>query len=180
GAAVLAPFAAALGLERFAGAYLPEAIALAFTLLTTFLLVHDLARPMLFFRLLTRPNTRSWLVKGGWVLSAFGATTFAILGLRFLGYDAIADGLRWPNAMFGLATAGYTAFLFQQCEGRDLWQGGLVLPHLLVQAVMCGAVALAPFSSHPVELALIAVAAALLHAAFAAAERMKRHPTDNA
>jgi hypothetical protein len=135
---------------------------------------------MLFFRLLTRPNTRSWLVKGGWVLSAFGATTFAILAARFLEYDALADGLRWPNALFGLATAGYTAFLFKQCEGRDLWQGGLVLPHLLVQAVLCGAVALAPFADAPEQLALIAVAAALLHAGFAAAERLKSHPTDNA
>jgi len=180
GAAVLAPFAAALGLEGFASAYLPEVLALAFTLITTFLLVHDLARPMLFFRLLTRPNTKSWLVKGGWVLTAFGGTTFAVLVARYLGYDAIADGLRWPNAIFGLATAGYTAFLFQQCEGRDLWQGGLVLPHLLVQAVMCGAVALAPFARHPAGLLVIAVGATLVHAGFAAAERLKRHPTDNA
>jgi hypothetical protein len=88
--------------------------------------------------------------------------------------------LRWPNAVFGLATAGYTAFLFKQCEGRDLWQGGLVLPHLLVQAVLCGAVALAPFAQDPAKLAVIVVASALLHAAFAAAERMKRHPTENA
>jgi len=179
GAAVLAPFAVALGLDGFASAYLPEVLALAFTVVTTILLVHDLARPMLFFRLLTRPNTKSWLVKGGWVLSAFGATTFAILVARYFDYDALADGLRWPNAILGLATAGYTAFLFQQCEGRDLWQGSLVLPHLLVQAVLCGSVALAPFASGA-DLLVIAVGAALLHAAFAAAERLKRHPTDNA
>jgi Fe-S-cluster-containing dehydrogenase component/formate-dependent nitrite reductase membrane component NrfD len=180
GAAILAPFAAALGLGGFAGDYLPELLALVFTLVTTFLLVHDLARPMLFFRLLTRPNTRSWLVKGGWVLSAFGATTFAILAARFFELDAAADALRWVNVPLGLATAGYTAFLFQQCEGRDLWQGSLVLPHLLVQALLCGAVAFAPFSDTPAQLALIAVAAALLHAAFAVAERMKSHPTENA
>ncbi len=180
GAAILAPFAAALGLTGWAGAWLPEILALAFTVVTTVLLIDDLSRPMKFFRLLTRPNTRSWLVRGGWVLSAFGATTFAILAARFLEFDAIADALRWVNMPLGLATAGYTAFLFQQCEGRDLWQGSLVLPHLLVQAVLCGAVALAPFSASPERLALIAIAAALLHAGFAAAERMKSHPTENA
>jgi len=36
------------------------------------------------------------------------------------------------------ATAGYTAFLFAQCEGRDLWQTPLLLPTLLAQAVTAG------------------------------------------
>jgi formate-dependent nitrite reductase membrane component NrfD len=35
--------------------------------------------------------------------------------------------------------AGYTAFLFGQCEGRDLWQTPLLLPILLAQAVVAGA-----------------------------------------
>ena len=36
-------------------------------------------------------------------------------------------------------TAGYTAFLFAQCEGRDLWQTPLLLPMLLARAVTAGA-----------------------------------------
>jgi Ni/Fe-hydrogenase subunit HybB-like protein len=36
------------------------------------------------------------------------------------------------------ATAGYTALLFAQCEGRDLWQTPLLLPMLLAQAVAAG------------------------------------------
>ncbi len=39
---------------------------------------------------------------------------------------------------------------------------------------------LAPWSRHPGDLLGIAVGAALLHSAFAAAERRKRHPTENA
>src|SRR5690606_199422 len=35
--------------------------------------------------------------------------------------------------------AGYTAYLFAQCEGRDLWQTPLLLPMLLAQAVTAGA-----------------------------------------
>jgi Fe-S-cluster-containing dehydrogenase component len=180
GAALLAPFAAALGLAGFARAWLPEALALLFTLVTTALLVDDLARPTKFFRLLTRPNTRSWLVKGGWILSAFGALCALILALRWLGHDAAADALRWPNALLGLGTAGYTAFLFRQCEGRDLWQSPLVLPHLVVQALVCGAAALVGFAERPAPLAVLLLGAALLHAGFAMAERLKPHATSNA
>tara|TARA_B100000929_G_C15426589_1_gene393231 strand:- start:455 stop:1009 length:555 start_codon:yes stop_codon:yes gene_type:complete len=43
-----------------------------------------------------------------------------------------------PTVLLALGTAGYTAFLFGQCEGRDLWQEPLLLPVLLAQAVMAG------------------------------------------
>jgi hypothetical protein len=180
GAALLAPFGAALGLPEFNARWLPEVLALAFSMFTVALLIEDLARPHLFFRLLTRPNTRSWLVKGGWVLGAFGALTALILGLRLAGAEQAADHLRWPNALLGLATAGYTALLFRQCEGRDLWQGPLLLPHLLVQALLCGAAALVPFASRPAALAVLLLAAVLVHAMLAMAERRMAHPTDNA
>ena len=43
------------------------------------LLVADLGRPERFWRLMLKPNTDSWLVKGAWVLGAFGALTTASL-----------------------------------------------------------------------------------------------------
>lgn len=181
GAAILSPFAAALALpEGFVRDYLPELLALAFLVATTGLLVHDLARPWKFFRLLTRPNTRSWLVKGGWILTAAGLGLAGAVGARFLGMDELAQTLRWVNAVLGLGVAGYTAFLFQQCEGRDLWQSPLVLPHLLVQAVLCGAAICLPFSENPALLAVLLVGALNLHLLLVVAERIKRHPTANA
>ena len=122
GAAVLAPFAAALGLGGFAERYLPEILALVFTLITLFLLVEDLAKPWRFYRLLTRPNWQSWLVRGGIILGAFGALLTASIAARRLGMEATAEGLRWTGAVVGLGVAGYTAFLFAQCKGRDLWE----------------------------------------------------------
>jgi len=140
GAAMLSPFAAFFALPQgFVRDYLPELVALVFLIATTGLLIHDLARPWKFFRLITRPNTRSWLVKGGWILTAAGLGLVAAPAARFFGFEALAEQVRWINAVLGLGVAGYTAFLFQQCEGRDLWQSPLVLPHLLVQAVLCGA-----------------------------------------
>lgn len=179
GAAVLSPFAAACGLEGFGARWLPEVLALVFTLATLFLLVEDLARPMRFYRLLTRPNWKSWLVKGGVVLSVFTALTISILVLRFTGADALADGLRWPNAILGLLVAGYTAFLFAQCKGRDLWEGRLLLPHLLVLAVLSGAVALLPAAGNMILIDVVLVSG-LLHLCFIMIERYGHHPTDNA
>jgi hypothetical protein len=180
GAGMLAPFASSLGLRGTALAYLPELLALLFTAVTCALLVADLKRPLLFFRLLTRPNTRSWLVKGGWVLGGFMAAAAAAGAARALGMDAAADGLRWLLLLLGAATAGYTAFLFAQCEGRDLWQHTrLLLPHLLVQAVALGAVALLP-AAPAAGLALVAAVAALAHLACIVVELKVRHTTDNA
>jgi formate-dependent nitrite reductase membrane component NrfD len=42
----------------------------------------------------------------------------------------------------GFMAAAYTAFLFGQCEGRDLWQTPLLPVHLVVQALLCGAAVL--------------------------------------
>jgi len=180
GAALVSPFAAQLGFEGIVRDYVPEILALVFLIATTALLVHDLARPMLFFRLLTRPNTQSWLVKGGWVLTAFGLTVTATMALRFFGMDAAADAMRWVNAAVGLGVAGYTAFLFKQCEGRDLWQGNLVLPHLLVQAGLCGVAALVPFSGASKELALWLAGSLVVHSLFMVLELRQKHTTENA
>ena len=188
GAAVLAPFLALLGVGGFAEQWLPELLALAFTGITTFLLVEDLHRPLKFLTLLTRPNTRSWLVKGAWILMAFTFLTAVILLAQWQGRTELVAVLRWVNLPLGLAAAGYTAFLFGQCEGRDLWQGKLLLPHLLVQAVLCGTAALlaagplARFPDAPGSTGLVAilVGATFLHLLLALLEAFGKHPTDNA
>ena len=43
------------------------------------------------------------------------------------------------TALLAAGTATYTAFLFGQAKGRDLWQSALLGPHLLVQALTAGA-----------------------------------------
>ena len=182
GAAMLAPLLGALGVASGSGThlFLPELLALVFTLVTVVLLITDLKRPMKFFRLLTRPQTKSWLVKGGWVLGAFGGVTFAILVARLAGLDGLADGMRWPNAALGALTAAYTAWLFGQCEGRDLWQNTKVLlPHLLVQAVWMGALALM-VGEPSTGLFVTAAVAVFGHIGLVCAEAFGRHETANA
>jgi Fe-S-cluster-containing dehydrogenase component len=133
-------------------------IALVFTAVTGALLVADLRRPERFWYLLSgRANWGSWLVKGAVVLFAYGAVAALWLLAGLLAADAVVAALAIPGALLGAAAAGYTAALFRQCEGRDLWQSPLVLPMLLAQAVAAGAAALLVVPgtpSRPLEWAL--------------------------
>jgi formate-dependent nitrite reductase membrane component NrfD len=118
-------------------------VAGVFLGLTGLLLVADLKQPGRFHYLLTRGNWSSWLVKGAYILMAFAA----ICGLWWIGGLTEADGLlkvlAIPAVLGAAGTAGYTAYLFAQCEGRDLWQTPLLLPVLLSQAVTAGGAAYA-------------------------------------
>jgi Fe-S-cluster-containing dehydrogenase component/formate-dependent nitrite reductase membrane component NrfD len=143
GAAIVAALLLTLGYPASAlltmGA---PSLALVMLAITGVLLIADLKRPDRFYYLFLKPNPTSWLVWGAWIIAAFGAfaTLWAILGfLRFpgaLGLVALASGL------LGLGTAGYSAFLFGQAEGRDFWQSPLLLWHLLVGALSAGAAGL--------------------------------------
>ena len=137
GAAMIAPFFGLFGAH--VPWWLPETVCLFFTLVTVFLLVEDLAKPMHFYKLFTRPNWDSWLVKGGIVLTVFGALSAVILLLDLIGQIGLIGPIRWLNAGVAVLVAGYTALLFKQCKGRDLWEADGLLWHLLAQCVLSGA-----------------------------------------
>jgi Fe-S-cluster-containing dehydrogenase component/formate-dependent nitrite reductase membrane component NrfD len=180
GVAMLAPFLRGFGVTGFAERWLPEILALVFTTITTALLVEDLHQPLKFLTLLTRPNTKSWLVRGAWILIAFSALTSAILAAQWFGQERFVQVARSFNVVLGAAVAGYTAFLFRQCEGRDLWQERSLLPHLLVQALLCGAAVLLPFAPIASSLFLTFGLALLAHAVFMHLGLRARHETANA
>jgi len=129
--------------EQAAVGIMPPVVAGVFLAATGVLLIGDLKQPTRFIYLLTRSNWTSWLVKGAYVLGAFALVS----AVWFLAGAADASGLikvlAIPAALLGAATAGYTAYLFAQCEGRDLWQTPLLLPLLLARAVVAGAAAYA-------------------------------------
>ena len=117
-------------------------VALAFNVATVFLLIVDLKRPERFLYILTRGNWDSWLVRGAYILMAHAGASGLWWILAWMGWAAVLRWLAWPGALAALAAAGYTAFLFGQAEGRDLWQSPLLLWHLLAQAVLTGGAAL--------------------------------------
>ncbi len=114
-------------------------VGLVFLGITSALLIGDLKQPGRFYYLLTKGNWSSWLVKGAYVLMAFSIVTFLWLVGGIIESESFLQLLAIPAAITGAAVAGYTAFLFAQCEGRDLWQTPLLLPMLLARAVTAGA-----------------------------------------
>jgi Fe-S-cluster-containing dehydrogenase component/formate-dependent nitrite reductase membrane component NrfD len=155
-------------LGRFTMPWTVPAISAIFLLATVILLIADLEHPERFYMVLTRPQWRSWLVRGGIILTLFGA---------ILGIDLI-----WPSrivAMIGIplaiATGTYTAWLFAQAKARDLWQSPLLPLQHLVACVMAGAAVLAFFGVN-VWLPVIAG----VHLAIIAAEVLTPHVTAHA
>jgi Fe-S-cluster-containing dehydrogenase component len=114
------------------------AVALFFLAVTGVLLVADLRQPARFLWTLTRPQWRSWLTRGSYVIAAFGALLSLQLGLTVLRPGAL-PALGIATALAAALTAVYTAFLFGQSKGRDLWQSPLLAPHLVLQALVAGA-----------------------------------------
>jgi len=117
-------------------------MSLVFLALTTALLVMDLKRPERFAYILLKPNWRSWLVWGAWILMAFGVAGAAWLAAGMTGRSDLLQLALIPAVLLALGTAGYSAFLFGQAEGRDFWQSPLTLPHLLVAALAAGSASL--------------------------------------
>jgi len=136
-----------LGLVPFEGAtaVVGGFFALAFIALTTALLVYDLDRPERFFSILTRPQWKSWLTRGAYILVGFtlvGGLWWLLETIAWFGGDGASGTypfLLWVGFVLAVGTAIYTAFLFGQAEGRDLWQSTLLPFHLFVQALMVGA-----------------------------------------
>ncbi len=114
-------------------------VALVFLVLTGGLLVADLKQPKRFLYVLLRPQWRSWLVRGAYGLSGFGAVLTLWLVATLAGVDSLAYWLLWPGAALAVFTAVYTAFLFAQAKGRDFWQNPLLSVHLLAHALLAGA-----------------------------------------
>ena len=120
-------------------------IALAGVGLTTVLLVADLKRPERFLSILYRPQRRSWLAIGAFILVGYSG----LLGMWWLGTllgmdDGVLTALGWPAFGLAVMTALYTMFLLRQCEARDLWQRPVVGVILIAQATILGAAALIP------------------------------------
>jgi Fe-S-cluster-containing dehydrogenase component len=143
GALFVAALAVLLGVDLgLTGDVVAPVLAAAGAALTGVLLVWDLKRPDRFHYLFTRANPTSWLVLGGYCLLLFGAAALAWFVAGVLDLGSTMYVLGWAVLLPCALVAGYTAFLFGQAEGRDLWQSRWLLPHLLAQALMTGAGAL--------------------------------------
>jgi Fe-S-cluster-containing dehydrogenase component/formate-dependent nitrite reductase membrane component NrfD len=140
GALLLAPFIGGWGYGDDPGGLrmLAVALSLLFLTITGVLLVTDLKKPSRFLWVLTRPQWKSWLTRGSYILLGFGAAATGLGAALVMDNPALWNWLAIPAILFAVGGAVYTAFLFWQSKGRDFWQSPLLPLHLFVQAVTAG------------------------------------------
>jgi formate-dependent nitrite reductase membrane component NrfD len=158
-----------------------------FLMATGVLLVMDLDRPDRFLNVLFRPQSKSWLVKGGYAITLFGlGLTIMAIG-KWFEWTQIFEIASIATGAVGLVVAIYTAYLFAQAKGRDFWQSPMLPIHMLTHSILAGAAFLALLNlaiigneeMWPV-LRWILIAALMVSAAVLTFELSIDHPTDDA
>ncbi len=121
--------------------WLTPVVSGVFLAITGGLLIWDLEHPERFYLIFTRPQWRSWLVKGAFIIAGYTL----VLALHFIGswfgFRSLQTWLMIAGIPLSILTAVYTAYLFAQAKARDLWQNPLLPADLFVQALLDGAAA---------------------------------------
>ena len=133
----------ALGVNNSVWLWATPIISGGFLALTGGLLIWDLEHPDRFYLIFTRPQWRSWLVKGAFIIAGYTL----VLALHFFasvaGSRSFQVWLMIAGIPLSILTAVYTAYLFAQAKARDMWQNPLLPPHLVFQALLLGSAVLA-------------------------------------
>ena len=98
----------------------------------------DLGRPDRFLNVLFRPQCKSWLSRGAYIITVYGGLLTVWLAASFLNFDFLLTYIEPFGIVFALLSAVYTAFLFAQAKGRDFWQSPMLGLHMLIHALMAG------------------------------------------
>jgi Fe-S-cluster-containing dehydrogenase component/formate-dependent nitrite reductase membrane component NrfD len=126
----------------FASRVLPTSALLAamlFLSITGALLVADLKQPRRFLYVLLRPQWKSWLVRGAYLITVYSLLLPATWMLGFFdagrGVQLVAGGV---SAVLAGFVAIYTALLFAQAKGRDYWQNSILSLSMLFDSLVAG------------------------------------------
>jgi formate-dependent nitrite reductase membrane component NrfD len=104
-----------------------------------------LSQPKRFLNILLRPQWKSWVARGAYIMVAFTAVAglwWLLEGAAYLGWlpaelmGSIRPIAAWIVFPFALGVVIYTAFLLGQAEGRDMWQNSLLPFQLFAQSMM--------------------------------------------
>jgi Fe-S-cluster-containing dehydrogenase component len=121
-------------------------LGLVFLAITGVLLIMDLDRPDRFLYVMLRPNWSSWLVKGAYILAAYGGILFLSAVLAFFtptNYELYLKYLAYAGIPISALTGVYTAWLLQQAKGRS-WSKDSWLPlKFLIETALIGGATLA-------------------------------------
>jgi Fe-S-cluster-containing dehydrogenase component/formate-dependent nitrite reductase membrane component NrfD len=155
-----------------------------FLALTGGLLLWDLEHPERFFMIFTRPQWRSWLVKGAFIIAGYTLVLLLHFIASWAGSIRFQSWLMIAGVPLSLLTAVYTAYLFAQAKARDMWQNPLLPPHLVFQAALLGSAILLPIATvmnNRVDLLLwILGITSVIHLLMVWGEVSLTHPTAHA
>jgi Fe-S-cluster-containing dehydrogenase component/formate-dependent nitrite reductase membrane component NrfD len=152
----------------------------AFLAITGGLLLWDLEHPERFYLIFTKPQWRSWLVKGAFIIAGYSLVLLLHFVASWAGSTSLQSWLLIPGIPLAVLTAVYTAYLFAQAKARDMWQNPLLPPHLYVQALLLGsAVLLLGFRAGVFLIALLAITS-FVHVLMVWGEVSLTHPTAHA
>jgi formate-dependent nitrite reductase membrane component NrfD len=113
-------------------------------LITVILLIKDLSQPKRFLNVLLRPQWKSWLARGAYIMVTFTAVAGlwwlleAVAFMTWLPANLVASVrpfLAWITFPLALGVVIYSAFLLGQAEGRDMWQSPLLPFELFMQSL---------------------------------------------
>ncbi len=142
-------------------------IGILFLAITGLLLVMDLDRPERFLYVLLRPNWDSWLVKGAFILSGYGAILAASAVVLILDMDrSLLTYLAIPGFPLATLTGVYTAWLLMQAKGRSWSEDSLLPAKFLLETLVIGTAVFIPIATNdPVAIGLgvITLTAVLMH-----------------
>ena len=122
-------------------------LSAAFLGATGLFLVADLSHPLRFYYVLTKPQWKSWLVRGAYLMCAFVLVLLLYFVAALLEWRSLVQVLRWIGVVVAVAVAVYTAFLLGRSKGRDLWQNPLLVLVFLSHAVVAGSASLLVLSA---------------------------------
>lgn len=162
-------------------------IAFIFLAVTGVLLIMDLGRPDRFLNVLFRPQFKSWLSRGAYIITAYGGILTLWLIASFAGYESVLKIIEPIGIILAVLSAVYTAFLFAQAKGRDFWQSPMLGLHMIIHSIMAGfAVFLIALPILEVNigfrmvLTFLTIAALIFHLITLAIELTTTHTTEDA
>lgn len=168
-------------------------VSFIFLAVTGVLLIMDLGRPDRFLNVLFRPQWKSWLSRGAYIITAYGAVLTLWLIASFLtsknilNLESVLKVIEPVGIVLALLTAVYTAFLFAQAKGRDFWQSPMLGLHMIIHSVMAGfavfLIALPILDVNPAfrkVVTFLTIAALVFHLVTLAIELTTTHTTDDA
>jgi Fe-S-cluster-containing dehydrogenase component/formate-dependent nitrite reductase membrane component NrfD len=119
--------------------------SMVFMLVTVILLIKDLSQPKRFLNVLLRPQWKSWLARGAYIMVTFSVVAGLWWLLEAATYRSwlpaglianVRPFLAWITFPLALGVVIYSAFLLGQAEGRDMWQSPLLPFELLAQSIV--------------------------------------------